>query len=133
MQRVFIPNAVMAMLLAAGMGAAQTTFNRPPSSGLADPYESGLRIYNRTWADLNNAQKSAVPNPGDWYRFDQARGQMDLLARTWQDGSFTKAQLYDAIDQLQFVLSQNHILDRDRRVLQQDLNQLRDIRLRFGG
>ena len=131
MRRVFIPNVVIAMLLSTAGMVAQTTFNRP-SPGISDPYESGLRLYNKTWIDLNDAQKSAVPNPGDWYRFDQARGQMDYLARTWQDGSFTQAQLNEAITELQFVLNQNHILDRDRRALEEDLNQLRDIRLRYG-
>jgi hypothetical protein len=74
-----------------------------------------------------------VPNPGDWYRYDVARGEMDLLQNVWQNGSFTPAQLNDAIQDVQFVLNQNHIADGDRQALEQDLNQLRDIRLRYGG
>lgn len=131
--RCVIPSIVIAMLLpVAGIVSAQTTFNRPLRPALTDPYESGLRLYNKTWTDLNNAQNRSVPNPGDWYRYDEARGQMDLLQRTWQDGSFTAAQLNQAVSQLQFVLSQNHIVDGDRQVLKQDLDQLRTTRLQYG-
>ena len=70
-------------------------------------------------------------NPGDWYRFDVARGQMDLLERTWQDGSFTRAQINDAINDVQLVLTFNNVSDRDREVLSGDLDQLRNIRLQF--
>lgn len=134
MKQVFIPTAVIATLLtAAGLGQAQTTFNRPSAPSANDPYESGLKLYYKTWADLNAAQKNVVPYPGDWYRFDKALGQMDLLERTWRDGSFTRAQLNDAINVVRFVLQVNNLSDRDRQVLEQDLNQLRNIRIRYGG
>lgn len=131
MKYVFIiPMAVIAMLLMAGLGQAQTTFNRPQTS---DPYQSGLKLYYKTWADLNAAQKNVEPYPGDWYRFDQARGQMDLLERTWRDGSFTRAQLNDAINDVRFVLRVNNVSGQDRDVLEQDLNRLRDVRIQYGG
>lgn len=134
MKRVFMPNVVITtLLLGAGMAAAQTGFTERGFPEVTDPYQNGLRVYSKTWADLNNAQKRVVPNPGDWYRYDVARGQMNLLQRTWQDGSFTRAQVIDAINDVQFVLKQNNIADSDRQALEQDLNQLRDIRLRYGG
>ncbi len=134
MKCLLIPNAVIAMLLLTASGApAQTTFNRPNPPSITDPYDSGLRLYYKTWADLNDAQTRVVAFPGDRYRFDEARGKMDLLERTWQDGSFTRSQLNDAIDDLQFVLKINNISDQDRVTLEQDLHQLRDIRIRYGG
>jgi hypothetical protein len=134
MKFFLIPSSVIAtLLLAATLAPAQTTFNRPGPPAVTDPYDSGLRLYYKTWADLNDAQKRVVPYPGDWYRYDVARGRMDLLERTWQDGSFTRSQLNDAIDDLQFVLKVNNLSDQDRKVLLQDLNQLRDIRIRYGG
>lgn len=133
MKYVLISTVVTGMLLAgAGIAAAQTSFNRPSRPGITDPYQTGLHVYSKTWADLNVAQKRVIPNPGDWYRYDVARGQMDLLQHAWQDGSFTRAQLINAINDVQFVLNQNHIADGDRQALEQDLNQLRDIRLRYG-
>lgn len=131
MRQIFIPTAVIAMLLtAAGLGQAQTTFNRPRTS---DPYQSGLKLYYKTWADLNAAHNNVVPYPGDWYRFDKALGQMDLLERTWRDGSYTRAQLNEAINDVRFVLRVNNISNQDRQTLEQDLNQLRDVRIRYGG
>lgn len=130
---LILKNVMAALLLAAVVAPAQIGITERGYPEVTDPYQSGLKLYYKTWADLNDAQKHVVPNPGDWYRFDVARGQMDLLARTWQDGSFTRAQLNDAINDLQFVLRNNHVSDRDRAVLEQDLNQLRDIRLRYGG
>ena len=129
MKNVFIPIAVIAMLLTAGFAQAQTTFNRPRTS---DPYESGLKLYYKTWADLNAARKSVVPYPGDWYRVDKALGQMDLLERTWRDGSYTQGQLNEAINDVRFVLRVNNISSHDREILEQDLNQLRDIRIQYG-
>ncbi len=126
--------SVIAMLLAAPLAMTQTTFNRPnlnqPSAN--DPYQSGLKLYYKTWADLNAAQKNVAPYPGDWYRFDQALGQMDLLERTWSDGSYTRAQLNEAIDDVQFVLRVDNLSSQDRQALDQDLNQLRDVRIRYG-
>lgn len=139
MRHVLIPATVIAMLLAAaGFGQAQTTFNRPLNPprnrpGMSDPYQSGLTLYYKTWTDLNAAQKNVVPYPGDWYRFDRALGQMDLLERTWRDGSYTSAQLNDAINDVQFVLRVNNLSDHARQALEQDLNQLRDVRIKYGG
>jgi hypothetical protein len=80
------------LLLTAVEAPAQVGFTQRSVPEATDPYQSGLKLYSKTWADLNDAQKRMVPNPGDWYRYDEARGQMNLLERTWQDGSFTRAQ-----------------------------------------
>jgi hypothetical protein len=134
MRRFLTVTAVTAMLLAPAVISAQTTFNRPlpTPNGLNDPYESGLRLYSKTWSDLNAAQKHVVPYPGDWYRADKTLGQMNLLERAWQDGSFTRAQLNDATEDLRFVLQVNNLSDQDRDTLEQDLNGLRDLRIRYG-
>lgn len=132
MKRYLIPNAVIATLLLGGtLASAQTRFTQRSYPDVTDAYQSGLKLYSKTWSDLNRAQKGIVGNPGDWYRFDVARGQMDLLERTWQDGSFTRAQLNDAINDVQFVLTFNNVSDHDREALSGDLEQLRNIRVQF--
>ena len=130
MRHLLIPLVIGMLLTAAGFSQAQTTFNRPRTP---DPYQSGLKLYYKTWADLNAAQSNVVPYPGDWYRFDKALGQMDLLERTWRDGSYTSAQLNQAIGDVRFVLRVNNLSGRDRQALEQDLNQLRDVRIQYGG
>ncbi|MGP0071971.1 MAG: hypothetical protein ACLPWF_08555 [Bryobacteraceae bacterium] len=129
-----IPSLVtVTLLLAATVAPAQTRFTQRSYPDVTDAYQSGLKLYYKTWADLNDAQKRVTPYPGDWYRYEVARGQMDLLERTWQDGSFDRKQLNDAIDDVQFVLKVNYLSDQDRQVLEEDLNRLRDIRIRYGG
>jgi hypothetical protein len=134
MKYFLIPTAVTAtLLLAASVAPAQTRFTQRGFPNVTDPYQSGIRLYSKTWFDLNAAQKRVVPNAGDWYRFDVARGQMDLLQRTWRDGSFDRSQLNDAINEVQFVLNANNISQQDRKLLEQDLEQLRNIRIQYGG
>jgi hypothetical protein len=129
----YLPVGVTAMLLLPlALTFAQTRFSERGLPGIQDAYHTGLSLYYKTWADLNDAQKRVVPWAGDWYRFDVARGQMDLLERTWQDGSFTKDQVTQAIGDLEFVLNNNHLAPRDREVLEADMEQLRDLRLRYG-
>lgn len=133
MKYFLIPKGVFAVLfLGATVASAQTTFTARGYPDVTDAYQNGSHLYSKTWSDLNRAQKRAAASPGDWYRFDKARGQMDLLQRTWQDGSFTRSQLNDAIADVQFVLNFSTLSKPDRDALAQDLEQLRDIRVRYG-
>ena len=133
MKLTFILSIALVTFLAAVTTAeAQTRFTQRGYPDVTDAYHGALNLYYKTWADLNQAQKRVTANPGDWYRFDVARGHMDLLERTWQDGTFDREQIKNAINDVQFVLRFNDISTRDRDVLTQDLDQLRDIHLRYG-
>lgn len=124
--------AIVTLLLAGAAAQAQSArFSQRGYPDVTDAYQSGLKVYYKAWADLNQAQKRVAPNPGDWYRYDVARGHMDLLERTWQDGSFDRSQINDAINDMQFVLKFNNLSNQDREVLVGDLDQLRDIRLQY--
>jgi hypothetical protein len=129
MRNFLIPGTVIAMLLLiSGVSQAQSLrFNQRGYP--ADPYQNGMNTYYKTWSDLDQAQKRVVPYPGDGYRFDVALGQMDLLERTWKDGTYNRAQLNQAIDDLQFVLRFNNMAPRDRAELTQDLERLHNLRI----
>lgn len=132
MKHPLILSIVIPMLLVVGSSAeAQTRFTQRAYPNVTDSYRSGLDLYYKTWSDLDQAQRRVVPFPGDGYRFDVARGQMNLLERTWQDGSFERSQLNDAINNVQFVLSINDISAQDRKALERDLEQLRDLRVKY--
>ncbi|HTW67233.1 MAG TPA: hypothetical protein VME17_21585 [Bryobacteraceae bacterium] len=132
MQRFRFLGCVIAMLLLmTGAGVAQSMrFNRR-SYPAPDPYRSSMNTYYRTWSDLNQAERRVSPYPGDGFRFDVALGQMDLLERTWKDGSYDRAQLNQAISDLQFILKFNNIAPQDRAALAQDLEQLHNIRVQY--
>lgn len=124
-----IAGAVIAMLLFTAAASEAQALRFHDQGYPPDPYQSGLHTYYKTWSDLNQAQKQVVPYAGDGYRFDAAMGQMDLLERTWRDGTYDRAQLNQAIGDLAFVLRFNDIAARDRANLEHDLEQLRDIRI----
>jgi two-component SAPR family response regulator len=134
MKYVLTQSIIVAALLlpVSSVNAQSIRFMQRGYPDVTDAYQSGRNLYNRTWADLNQAQQRVAPYPGDWYRFDVARGQMDLLERTWQDGSFNRAQLNDAISDVQQVLQFNNVSSQDHEKLARDLEHLRDIRVRFG-
>lgn len=123
--------AFVTFLLAGASAQAQST-GFTQRGFPTDPYMTGVKLYSKTWTDLNQAQKRAVANPGDWYRYDVARGQMDLLQRTWADGTFDRAQLNAAISDLQQILQFNNLAPRDRDVVAGDLEQMRDLRINYG-
>ncbi len=134
MRRSFIPSAIVVTLLLMWVPAgAQTQFNRRSYPNVTDAYQSGVRTFYKTWSDLNRTQDRVAMNPGDGYRVAAAQGQMDLLERTWQDGSFDRSQINNAISDVQFVLKFNDMSSQDREALAQDLEQLRDLRVRYGG
>jgi hypothetical protein len=134
MKRDLLPSAaVITLLLAWTSAEAQSpNFTLRSYPDVTDSYQSGLKTYYKTWGDLNEAQKHVAAYPGDWYRFDVARGQMDLLERTWENGRFDRAEINTAIDNVQLVLKFNNLAPGDRQALAADLDGLRDIRLRYG-
>lgn len=133
MKRLLISSLAGVMFLLAGAVAqAQTGITQRGFPNGTDAYQSGLKLYYRTWSDLNHAQKDAVSNPGDWYRYNVALGQMDLLERGWRDGSFTTAQVNTAISDLTQVLNFNNLAPTDRDAVSRDLDQLRNIRITYG-
>ncbi len=95
-----------------------------------DAYQSGLTLMSKVKADIDRAKNNPDPYPGDHYRFATARGEMDRLQHTWQNGSYTRSQLNDAIFHLELVLDNNHISPNSRALLNGDLERLRDLRVR---
>ena len=126
--RVFAGAIITMLLVAAGASDAQS-LRFHGQAYAPDPYQSGLNTYYKTWSDLDLAQRRVAAYPGDGYRFDVAMGQMDLLERTWKDGSYNRTQLNEALADLQFVLRFNNIAPQDRTRLAQDLERLHNIRI----
>ncbi len=91
-----------------------------------DAYQSGFTLLRQAKRDLDRAAKNPAPNPGDHYRFATARGELDRFEQTWEDGTYTRIQLNDAISRLQLVLDWNHITPGGRDLLAADLERLRD-------
>jgi hypothetical protein len=96
-----------------------------------DTYQSGLALFRSVRADLQRAQRNDYPFPGDHYRFAQSMGDLDRLQMTWQQGSIDRAQVNQAIFQLQLVLNNNDLSTTSRASLTADLERLRDFRAQY--
>lgn len=96
-----------------------------------DVYQNGLALFRSVRTDLQRAQRSSYPFPGDQYRFAQAMGEMDRLQMTWQQGSIDRAQVNEAIFQVQLVLNNNDLSTAGNASLNADLERLRDFRSKY--
>ena len=103
----------------------------PMCGAAADTYQQGMNLYGTVWSHLDQAQKHIAPYPGDWYRWDLARGQMDLLERGWKAGSCDRAQVSTAITDLQLIVDNNNLSSADRKILRSDVEKLRDNQLKY--
>jgi hypothetical protein len=126
---------MLSSLLGAAFFLGLNAAAQPPATGYTqrdlqiqppDAYQSGLALTRQVKMDIDRAEKNPEPNPGDHYRFATARGEIDRLQQNWQDGSYTRAQLNDAISHLQLVLDWNQLSPGSRDLLAADLERLRD-------
>jgi len=114
------------VLNAAGQPPVTGYTQRDFKSRPLDAYQSGLALMRQVKTDIDRAEKNPEPNPGDHYRYATARGEMDRFQQAWEDGSYARSQLNDAISRLQLVLEWNHITPASRDLLAADLERLRD-------
>jgi len=130
MRKIIVNSLLSTALLLGWDAAAQTPVTgytqRDFKSQPPDAYQSGLLLIRQAKTDLDRATKNSEPNPGDHYRYAMARGELDRFQQTWEDGTYTRSQLNDAISRLQLVLNWNHLTPAGRDLLAADLERLRD-------
>src|SRR5437016_13399827 len=85
-------------------------------------YRGGSAL-NRVWSDLERAEANSHPNGGDRRRFAKVREELSEFQR-----SGNPRELNDTVGALQRVVSQNRLSYRDRDILADDLNRLREFR-----
>jgi hypothetical protein len=124
--RPFLKNATLAAgLLLLGFGAnAQPRYD----------YGWGREPLDRVRADLDRAARDVrYLSGGDFRRFEHARQEIREFQEKWNRGKFDHHELDDVIGSLQSVVRSNRIRPRDREILMNDLERLREIRSRSGG
>ena len=87
-------------------------------------------FFDRVRDDLDHAARSAFPFGEDRYRLARVRQELDELQRDWASGRWDRRELDDVIDALKRVVRDNRLAPRDRDILTDDLNRLREIRER---
>ena len=89
------------------------------------------RMFDRIRDDLNHVQTTVFGSVnGDEYRLDRAKQELGELQQSFSEHRYNERALDDVISALQRVVSDNRLSERDRQILTDDLNRLREFRER---
>ena len=87
-------------------------------------------LFQRVREDLDHATSGAFPFTGDRARLDRTRMELDELQQKLGRGFYDERELDETTAALQAVVEGNRLAPRDRAMLTDDLNRLRDFRAR---
>ncbi len=85
-------------------------------------------IVDQVQADLSRAASNAYTDNHERGHFDQAQQSLQDFQGRWARGRFDKAPLDRAVTSLQHLVNSNQLNGRDRSILADDLNALRQFR-----
>lgn len=87
-------------------------------------------FFQRIRQDLDHATSGAYPFSGDRARLARTQMELDELQQKLNAGFYDERELDEVIGSMQAVLRANRLAPRDRAILTDDLNRLRDFRVR---
>ncbi|HLW77292.1 MAG TPA: hypothetical protein VKS01_09900 [Bryobacteraceae bacterium] len=90
------------------------------------------RLFERVRQDLDHAQAGTFPIGTDEFRLVRTKQELNQLQSAWTSGNFDRHDLDDVINAMQRVVADNRLSGRDRDMLNDDLNRLREFRDRNG-
>jgi hypothetical protein len=88
------------------------------------------QLFQRVREDLDHVQSATFPSSGDQFSLAGTRHELDEVQSKLAAGRYDERELDDVIRALQRVVQYNRMTARDRDVLADDLNRLRDFRAR---
>ena len=88
------------------------------------------QLFQRVRDDVRYVQSVTFSGGGDQYRLANVIQELDELQGKLSAGRYDERELDDVVGALQRVVQDNRMLPRDRDVLNDDLNRLRDFRAR---
>ncbi len=87
-------------------------------------------LFQRIRQDLDHATSGAFPFTGDRARLDRTRMELDELQQKLARGFYDERQLDETTAAMQAVVEGNRLAPPDRAMLTDDLNRMRDFRMR---
>lgn len=87
-------------------------------------------LFERVRQDLDHATSGAFPFTGDRARLERTRMELDELQQKLTRGFYDERQLDETMAAMQAVVEGNRLAPRDRAMLTDDLNRMRDFRAR---
>lgn len=88
------------------------------------------QFFQRIREDLDHVRAETFPMGGDQFRLARTLQELDELQSKLAAGRYDERQVDDVIGAMQRVVQDNRMSGRDRDVLSDDLNRLRDFRAR---
>lgn len=89
-----------------------------------------MRFFERIREDVDHVQSHAFSSGGDQYRFARTHQELDELQSKLAAGRYDQRELDEVIAALDRVVRDNRLSYRDRDILSDDLNRMRDFRAR---
>ena len=86
-----------------------------------------VHMFQRVREDLNHVQSLAFTG-GDQYRIARTKEELNELQNKMVAGQYDQPELDEAIAALQRVVADNRLTPRDRDILTDDLNRMREYR-----
>jgi hypothetical protein len=87
-------------------------------------------LFQRIRADLDHATSGAFPFTGDRARLERTQMELDELQQKLARGFYDERELDETMAAMQAVIEGNRLSPRDRAMLTDDLNRMRDFRMR---
>jgi len=88
------------------------------------------QFFQRIRDDLNHAAAITPPFGGDRNRLERTNFELDELQQKLSRGFYDEQELDEVMGALQAVVNNNRLTARDRAILTDDLDRMRDFRLR---
>ena len=88
------------------------------------------RFFERIRDDLNHVQSVTFPLSTDEYRIARTKQELNELQNQLADHRYNEQELDEVISAMQRVVSDNRLSNRDRDILNDDLDRLRQFRER---
>jgi len=85
-------------------------------------------LFGHVRMDLDHVQSVTWPGGRDRYRIDRTKHELDELQGKLEHGFYDERELNGVIGSLNRVVADNRMDRRDREILNDDLNRLRDYR-----
>jgi hypothetical protein len=132
MKHVLIRTLVGSSLLLSSLTAnAQTTSQqiRNPFHS-QDQYELTHSMFDKLTGDLYQAQTDVYPLRNTSL-FVSTNNQLRQLEQSWDQGHYFSREMESTISAIQMILTNNHLMPRDRDPLSTDLSQLLNLKTEY--
>lgn len=91
------------------------------------------RLFERVRADLDHIQSNTPVFSGDEYRLIRVKEELGELQRKYEDHGYDSEKMEDVVNAMTRVVNDNHLPGRDRDMLRDDLNRLREFQEHHDG